>query len=525
MRLVWVIGAPPSTQAALERMLSVERTGVTYAVRQADSLSQIPETHLTNPGVVILVDAFSTETRGFAGLKQLRERGFKGPLFLFGEPANEEASQAFATLGLSGFFPPFERADLPFVAGVVHSSVEYDGTVEIQRFIQAGGRSSSETIRSLADFNAFSAKLAAFVTRFGIEPNRLRKVLMALSLPHVKTDSGAPSIEHAFQVHYGMDPYKVVLACPTFSRGANLENVRANYAGALSAMRSDKPFAGAMFPEFHHITKATENLVLLCGSSSSADPLTIDPIMLLTTLTFPPKDKAAPVPYFFSFVHVVPTAELQESEVEGAAADESAPHPAEVTAPLHPEEPAAVAAHEETAKGLLQTEDLGDLLAEPKLVGDAPIVVGEDSGFASNVLPFGAPEDILAGTSAPTGADGAPAVDIMTGEPVAPAEGVSEADLSGPASELAQRLQAALAEIAMLRRTCESMGQDIKRLMKERRTPTTDKELRAVNEQLQESVKQLKLDKGKALEMVGTREKQIELMKVQIETLKKEKAA
>jgi hypothetical protein len=121
----------------------------------------------------------------------------------------------------------------------------------------------------------------------------------------------------------------------------------------------------------------------------------------------------------------------------------------------------------------------------------------------------GAPVDILA----------APEGDL------APSEGVTGDLISDQSEELQRKLNAALAELEHHKQANEAMGADIKRLMKERRQPTTDRELRDSNQRLAEQVKTLTGEKLKALEMVSTRDKQIELMKVQIDTLKKEKAA
>ncbi len=193
MRIVWLVGGPASAKTALERALDAERMGVPFAVHTASSVQEIPHEHYANPGVVALLDAFSARDQGFAGVRTLRDAGFKGHIFLFGEPAPEEAANAFNSMGLSGFFPPYERADYFFIGGVIHAAIAYDGNLDVNRFILPGGRSSFETLRSLKDFNTFSAKLATFVSKFGIELGRLRKVLMALSLPHVKTDTGQPA--------------------------------------------------------------------------------------------------------------------------------------------------------------------------------------------------------------------------------------------------------------------------------------------------------------------------------------------
>ena len=502
MRLVWLIGAPASAKTSLEQALARERTGVDFLVRTASNVQEIPDKHFANPGTIALVDSFSVHHKGFEGAKVLRDRGFKGHIFLFGEPAPEEISQALISYGLAGFFPTFERADWFFVGGVISATTDYTGSIEVNRFITPGGRCSFETIRNLKDFNSFSAKLAAFVGRFGVDLPKLKKVLMALSLPHVKTDSGSPAIEQPFAIHYGMDPHKIVLAANTFSRGAAVDVVRRNYASAVSSIRNETPITGAMFPEFIHLTKATQNLILVGGSAAGGEAGALDPLYMITTVTFPPKDASTVVvPYFFSFVHVVPSAEIVEGEEEPSAPEEVPPVEAE--SPIQDAPPEG---------SLMPSSELDELLAEPKLVGDAPLIVGDPTDLV--------PQDILGEESitgdlesSTNGEEGQVGILVTM-----PSSGLGS-------TELQRKLDQALAECENLRKTCDAMGADIKRLMKERRQPTTDKELRDATLRLQEQVKLLNVEKMKALEMVGSRDKQIELMKVQIETLKKEKAA
>ena len=538
MRLIWLVGASTSAKAALEQALAPDRTGLQYVVRTADLLDELPTHHFSNPGVIALLDAFAVDHKGFEGLKVLRERGFKGHVFIFGEPAPEEASHAISTLGLSGFFPPFERADWNFVGGILNSATEYDGSIDVNRFIAPGGRCASETIGSLKDFNAFSIKLAAFVGRFGVDLAKLKKVLLALSLPHVKTDSGTPTIEQPFSIFYGMDPLKIVLAAQTYSRGAGLDSVRRSYSSVVAGMKSDKPASGAMFPEFSHLTKATQNLIIYSGSPASVDPNAIDPLLMVTTVPFPPKEAPSTgiVPYFFSFIHVVPSAEIAHADHAtgedalqpvhqggagpAAASDSTEQSQNEVLTEQQVEDSSHLAAvlpsddqknSLEAGKApegsLLQSEDLNDLLEEPNIVGDEPLI-SEDVSAGSDL-----PMDILGGDSAV--ADDSNVVFL----------GAPSGESAGNSSELQLKLDEALAECDRLRKISEAMAADIKRLMKERRQPTTDRELRDANARMQEQVKGLTSEKLKSLELVATREKQIELMKVQIETLKKEKAA
>lgn len=534
MRIVWLVGGPASAKPALERALAAERMGVPFAVHTATSVQEIPQEHYANRGVVALLDAFSAQDQGFAGVRTLRDAGFKGHIFLFGEPAPEEAANAFNSMGLSGFFPPYERADYFFIGGVIHAAIAYDGNLDVNRFILPGGRSSFETLRSLKDFNAFSAKLATFVSKFGIELGRLRKVLMALSLPHVKTDTGQPAIDQPFSIYYGMDPVKVVLGARSFSRGVALPNLVSSYTEALVAHRSDKPFQGAMFPEFFHLTKATQNLLLFSGSAT-ATTSAVDPVYLLTVMPFPAKANTATASsYFFSCMHVVPSLEIAEGE-EAPAASGEAPMETAATAlnesvatTSTPNEDFTQSAPADSAPEgsmLLDSSDVGALLAEPKIMGDAPVLVPV-AGVESSVVSLSSSGSAFAPEESEEESGGAP-VDILAAPEgdLAPSEGVTGDLISDQSEELQRKLNAALAELEHHKQANEAMGADIKRLMKERRQPTTDRELRDSNQRLAEQVKTLTGEKLKALEMVSTRDKQIELMKVQIDTLKKEKAA
>lgn len=521
MRIVWIVGGPPAAATNLEKVLTVERTGVPFKIRTTSSITEIPEAHIQNPGVMVLLDAFAPENRGLGALRSLRGRGFRGPTFVFGEPAPEEASAAFRKDGLTGFFPAFERADLGFVGGLLQASVDYDGSVDVQKFISPSGRSSFETIRSLRDFNAFTAKLSTFVSRFGIDLPRLRKVLMALSLPHVKSETGTPSIDTPFPIHYGMDPYKVVLACPTFSRGAALDALASGFASSVEAANAEKSYSGGMFPEFFHLSRATQNVVLLSGSSQSThEGGTPDPLFMLTTIPFPPKDSTvAPRSYFFSLVRVIPTAEILEDD-----------GPAPAAAPVEAA-PAAEADVPASTKWVDQS-DISDLLAEPKVVGDAP------EGFQAEDSEPEPEESLSTEEPEPVALDFRDSDDTPIGEGLTTNESPafsSSSSSSGSVSsmggmldsggELSRKLGANEAELDRLRKVSEALSQDVKRLMKERRQPTTDRELRDSNQRLQEQVKSLTAEKLKHLEMIASREKQIDLMKVQIETLKKEKAA
>jgi hypothetical protein len=313
----------------------------------------------------------------------------------------------------------------------------------------------------------------------------------------------------------------VIVGSSRFGRAPARDAILSTFASAIGNLKTEQSIVGSMFPELHHLSRATQNLILVSGSSYMEDQLTVDPVTMLTTLAFPQKEGPVASTYFFGFTHVVPTPEMMEEE----ASVEFTPPPADAVAiaeeelasseeePLHEAPP--------EASGLLHSEDLGSLLDEPSLVGDSPVHVER---YESLNPSHGHDAD----ESAPDGLGHYERhLDAEAGSSLPPAMVVSEdLSLEGLGEHgLAQRLREALAEADRLRQVSHAMSEDIKRLMRERRQPTTDRELRDSNERLQVQNRQLTGEKLKALELIATREKQIELMREQMEMLKKEKKA
>lgn len=471
MRVVWVVGGHDAILSELQKGLSSERLFVEYLIRRADKLSDIPATHLKHPGTVFLLDCFQPQLAGLEGLKKLHAMGAKGSVYLFGEPAPESAIEAFRQYNLAGFFPAMDRVDPYLVAGILHYKLYFSGTLKMENFISPTGKAAVEQIKSLKDFGAFQNKLGAFIGKFGIDLSQMRKVLMGLSLAHVKTGSGAPSIEQGFPIYYGMDPRKVCIAVPAFSKGANAQALMTELCQVLGSLKSPTGINHGLFPEIHHVAKAAENLVIFSGNALAPQD-SRDPMMLLATLPFPDQaDDRGSALYHFSLSLVQSTEEMTPEEANEATglARPGVPAPASPVPAPAPESPRT-----------LEVVDIQKILSEPKITGDVPKTL---------------PEFITPENAAPVSAEHS-AMSIQDKE-----------------------------ELMRLREEVKVLSVDIKRLMKERRQPTTDRELRDAFNVVEEKMKSVQADRTKILRDVELRDKQIEILKQQIEEIKKNKAA
>ncbi len=503
MRVVWVVGGHSTTKTSLEQALRFDRTGTEYFVRLANHPAEIPAEHLKDPGVVVLLDSFHPQFPGFEGLKAIRAMGFKGPAYLFGEPAPESAVEPFKNLGLSGYFPPFERADYFFAGGLIHYQLHFDGQLDLSHFLGSNGKASIETISNLKDFASFGVKLATFVGRFGVDLNQLKKVLMGLSLPHVKTGTGTPKIDEPFKLYYGMDPTKIILAAPGFSKGSNRDALVAEFCDSVATLKSSTPGHSGLFPEIHHVAKSAENLVILAGSAKSSVEA-MDPMILMTTIAFPKTQEVQNSPvYVFAFSHVVPTDEMsgdaayQDSlPIDGAQPPEAPTD--EIEAPAAEAQPA----------GTIEAVDVSSLLSEPIVVGDQPSGLAEQQ--LTNETPSAdAPPEPVDGAffdSAAFGADG----QMMD---------------AGQLDAMAKEQERSNQEIEKLKGDLVAMGQDLRRLMKERRLPSTDRELRDAYAQLEAKLKKTIEERTRFAKVIELKDQEIAALKAQVQDLKARSAA
>jgi hypothetical protein len=398
--------------------------------------------------------------------------------------------------------------------------------VDLDWFLNPGGRSSIETIRSLKDFHAFGTKLATFVSRFGVDVQQLKKVLMGLTLPHVKTASGTLAVEQPFTMQYGMDPTKVLLGIDSFSRGSSWSVMRGEVTAALSQLKVPQAPVSSMLPEIHHVMRATENIALFSGNARASKEES-DPVFLLTSMLFPnaaaaANKKAAPSHYFCVTGFVQSTQELSEDEARARPGEEITPSSAPAVSVTVGEEaretqnaapteeaPEPVASAEEVPQdaapsGLIEDVDLNRILSsDPTIVGDAP-------KHADSM----APSPKRAAVPAPEAETfSEPGLRLVSpsgqGEGASPAGGEEQVSKS---------------ELDRLKEVCSAMGNDIRRLMRERREPTTDKELREAKAELEGKLKKLTEERVQLLEQMSEREKQIEVLKAQVETLRRSAA-
>jgi hypothetical protein len=546
MRVIWVVGAEASTFDLLKKVFEPERLGgVSYVLKFADTPQNVDEKDFANPGVIALLDAFSIASPGFEGVKTLRSQGFQGPIFLFGEPALEMAIEPFKNLKLSGFFPSFDRADLHFASSAIHHQLYYEGEVNLGSFLIPGGRSSIETINTFKDFSNFGVKIATFLGKFGIDLNQLKRLLLGLTLPHIKTHSGNPQVEQPFAIHYGVDKKKVILAVSTFSRGATKEALLSDFCEVLGALKTSKPPQGTIFPELNHVARASENLLLFAGSAFETQAA-LDPITLLAFLPFPKNNtEKATTQSIFEFSYVCRTPEYEEINPESESQQDKPPEstsdlPAEslnqnstsslerdsefqetdshqdnstIEAPtteslLIPETNQSV-----SPVGTIENVDASAILQDdPTIIGDTPrevdpyapatpeqiVVSSQQRGFSETV-------DGKAQTQ--KGSE----VENQNFSSV----GVIETQVSSVDES----------EFLKMKDLVSTLSQDVRRLMKERRTPTTDKELRESYTKIEEKLKIANAEKMKLEEEIKDKLKLIETLKAQVETLSRTKAA
>ncbi len=513
-----MVGAEHSTFEILKNCFTPERMGgLDYILKFADSPDKVDPNDLPNPGVVALFDAFSLTSPGFEGVKTLRSRGFQGRVFLFGEPALEMAIDPFKTLKLSGFFPSFDQVDLSFASGVIHHQLYYDGDINLNGFLQKGGRGSSEVIHNFKEFSSFGVKLATFLGKFGIDLIQLKRLLMGLTLPHIKSHSGSPQVEQPFTVFYGIDKKKVILATTTFSRGSNKENLLNDFCEMLLGLKASKAPQGTIFPEFSHTAKAAENLVLFSGSTFETQP-PLDPITMLTFLPFPksPGEKVNPQ-HIFGFCMVSRTPEYEEFNPEAelpsdlgpqSTPEESSQPPNEINSENPDAEKTSFQADQASLESLMtptaeapasEPQDITSILNDTmQVIGDVPREV-----------------DPHASTPEPP----APVVVTQTTNTIAPATentvGIVETRVNVVEEE----------EYLKLKELVASLSQDVRRLMKERRTPSTDKELRESYTTIEERIKKVNAEKMKLEDEITEKNKLIEILKAQVETLSRNKVA
>jgi chromosome segregation ATPase len=97
----------------------------------------------------------------------------------------------------------------------------------------------------------------------------------------------------------------------------------------------------------------------------------------------------------------------------------------------------------------------------------------------------------------------------------------AEVDVDRIASlELEKQLAHLKSEQASLQKVAEALAADVKRLMKERREPLTDADLKESLNEANLRLKRLQEQNKKLIEQISQKDSQIELLKAQVERLK-----
>ncbi|HVJ65553.1 MAG TPA: hypothetical protein VM901_09885 [Bdellovibrionota bacterium] len=461
MKVVWLISGDDASCARLQKEL--DRSSAPYLVRHATKISQIPSEHLDSTGVAALIDSFHIEHTGFEGLKELRDLGFKGPIFMFGEPAPEKTTVPFTTLELSGFFPAIERADLSYIAGIIHHSFALATDIHLPLFLSPEHKAGSAKIAKQEDLDAITQKLSLFAGRFGVKEETLKKALMGLCMGHIRSKHGESQIDEAFELRFGTDRNKIVLSVPAHSKGNLTSVLRNEFAQALSNFHNSTLKTSVLFQEFHHLVKAVNNLSIL-GGTSKAETEFADPMFLVTRIHFgTPAQTAGHLGYYFSIHHVKPSTNLD---------------PATAHLPLIEAKPSVPVAETNDLSRMTVTshseKDLSEILNDPIVIGDTPEKKGERISLTSSANQNAADEKD------------------------------KQARLTDDETIVNKNyLEKLRNDFTSLKELNEIMSQDVFRLTKERKEPTLDTELRKQNEELKAKLAKAEAEFAVALKILN----------------------
>jgi len=465
MRQIWILGEDSRAQSRLSSALIEAKYGVKYRVQLISSLNDVPEAHFSDPGITFLLDAFNGSAPGFEGLKKLRGKGFKGPILLLGEPAPEDAAEPFLKDHLTAFLPPVDRFDANFAAGLIHASHNFSGDLDLKTFLQNGGKAAHEHIQNIKDFNQIVLKLMNFVSRFGVNIQKLKRSLVGLSSSHVKNTPKGPTVVSPFRLCYGMDSNKLLLAVSLSVEETNVDLLKEEFAQTLSQVKSQSASKASRM-DFLNVAKMTSNMVFIGGSSkndSKAEPY------LMTAISFS-KAQSPIEPYFFGFLTAKKTDEL--SNEEGASA-------ATPSKKLH----------------------------EPSIFGDAPEIMDPAALMESDL------EDALENPESVMGQDRGSGLREV-------ADLASKEKGKIPASEYEKQISHLKKEMEHSQKVAEALAADVKRLMKERREPLTDADLKESLNEVTLRMKRMQEQNKKMTELISQKESQIELLKAQVDRLK-----
>lgn len=463
MRQIWILGDDSRAQSRLSSAMTEAKYGVKYRVQMVSSLNDVPAEHFANAGVTFLLDAFNNSNPGFEALKRLRSKGFKGPVFLLGEPAPEDAAEPFLKESLTAFLPPVDRFDPHFAAGLIHACHHFSGDLDLKTFLDTSGKAAHEHIQSIKEFNQLVLKLMNFLSRFGVNIQKLKRSLVGLSSSHVKNTPKGPTVVTPFRLCYALDSHKLLLAVSLLAEETDIKILKEEFSQTLAQVKAQSEARTSRL-DFLNVAKMTSNIVFIGGSAkldSKAEPY------LMTAISFAKSGETLAEPYFFGFVVADKTDELSESS------------------------------------GASLTAALPLKLHEPTIIGDTP-----DAFIESDSTPA---------VENPDSGVGREEFTIEQAKPSLPAE----VDVDRIASlELEKQLAHLKSEQASLQKVAEALAADVKRLMKERREPLTDADLKESLNEANLRLKRLQEQNKKLIEQISQKDSQIELLKAQVERLK-----
>jgi hypothetical protein len=470
MRQVWILSEDSRAQSRLNSAFSASKFKTKYRVQVAASLEEIPEEYFSDAGVSFFVDAFSASAPGFEGLKKLRERGFAGPIIVLGEPAPEDAVDPFLHDNLTAFLTSVDRLDAHLAAGLVHTQHHFDGHLNLEWFLDSGGKSSSENIQSIKDFNQLVLKLMNFVSRFGVNIQKLKRALVGLSASHVKNTPQGPQVIRPFRLCYGIDANKLLLAVSLDSEHFDLKLLKKDFAQTLGQVKSAAGGVKASRMDFLNVAKITSNMLFLGGSA--VPQATSSDAYLMTAISFTKSVQGQMDPYIFGFINASPSNEWSDASVKQVEAPSAKAPLAEVKTKVA-----------EKIETKVEAPPPAKQLFEPSIVGDTPEK------------------------------DDMPAEDAAE-----PLEASGAASVSN--AEFDRKVKALEAEMLQYKKVSEALAVDVKRLMKERREPLTDADLQESLKEMEERLKRLQEQNKKLSDVISQKDSQLELLKAQVERLK-----
>ncbi len=514
MRQVWVISDDKSVSEQLGYALNFEVFGLRYRVLRADKVEQIPEEDILDAGVVFLVDAFHSPTAGFNGVRALRGRNCVGPVFLCGEPAPQEAVEPFSKGEITGFLPPVHRLDFQFAAGLIHYALTFEGDLKLSQFLSHGGRASTETIRTMQDFNQLTLKLINFVSRFGVDVQKIKKSLVSLCYSHVQAGASGITVHKPFKLSFGLDPKKIIIATNLDLNPLKFEEFRTEFCHSLQEHREGSVTPKNARPDFRTTSKLTENLTIIWGDASSSDWAKSEKAYVLVAIPFNHQTAKGERPYFFNFVRVHPSKEKAQEADSNAAPDLIA----EIK--LTPEGLPSSASHTAGSEESPEVEGPSSVF-EPSILGDAPVTSAPSAEEALREAVLNGTEDEKSSgeLEMPPRSEQSEFEDGESGvEEGAESEG--QLNQSAEFDALQEKLEAAQKDLNEQRTLAKSLAVDVRRLMKERRQPISQGELKEINEELKGKCDRLQAQNKALIEEIAVKETRIKELDEQVKRLK-----